>query len=265
MEVLKNIRIDRRNEDSSATSFKISILTASLNEVKNIVIWLKNISELYNTNRIDNVSEIIIVDDGSTDGTVEKIKEIEKNYPLTIKLVERHRKMGTLNAQIIGSSQSTNEFILIMDCDLQHSVNEIPAFLKKLNEEANIDMIIGSRYVTEGKNKWSPYRGIISRIATFIAHVFIAQSRGIRDPLSGYFVIKRELICKLKPYEGMYKPLLFSITMSEKLRILEIPVVMEERVYGASKIVNNPLRVIIKYLREILIFWINGRKIIKKQ
>ena len=263
MEVYKNTYKNAGNNSTTTTSLKISILTASLNEATNIVIWLKSILDLYNTNQINNVSEIIIVDDGSNDGTIEKIQEITENYPLAIKLIQRHRKMGTLNAQIIGSAQSTNEFVLIMDCDLQHSVSEIPSLLNKLNEET--DVIIGSRYIKEGKNKWSPYRGIVSRIATFIAHLFIAQSRGIRDPLSGFFVIKRDLICNLKPYEGMYKPLLFSITMSKKLKILEVPVSMEEREYGESKIVNNPLKVVIKYFREVLIFWINGRRLNKKQ
>ena len=58
----------------------------------------------------------------------------------------------------------------------------------------------------------------------------------------------------------MYKPLLFSLTMNRDLSILEIPVSMEDRSYGESKIINNSLKFIIRYLREILIFWINGRK-----
>lgn len=259
MEVLKKCNSDLIGHQSSISPFKISILTASLNECMNIEIWLNSILELKIKQQLNNVTEIIIVDDGSTDCTINKINEIMKNYPLEIKLIQRNRKMGTLNAQIVGSSKCVNNYILIMDCDLQHPINEIPNLINKIDKDT--DVVIGSRYVKGGKNKWNPYRGVISRIATFIAHLFIAESRGIKDPLSGYFVIKRELICNLKPYEGMYKPLLFSITMNRDLNIVEVPVSMENRSFGESKIVNSPMKFIIKYLRELLVFWINGRKL----
>ena len=258
MELIESVHSNFRDSESSRSALKISILTASLNEGQNIGIWLSNILDVYNTNQINNVTEIIIVDDGSTDGTIERIKEMKDNYPLTIKLIQRHRKMGTVSAQIMGSFYSDNEFILVMDCDLQHSVSEMPVFINKLTEET--DLIIGSRYMKGGRNIWSPYRGVVSRIATFIAHLFIKQSRGIKDPLSGYFVIKKRLMCDLKPYEGLYKLLLFSLSMKKNLRIVEIPVSMGERLYGESKVVNNPFKVIMKYLREVLIFWINGKR-----
>ena len=236
----------------------ISILTASLNEVQNIEFWLKGISEIYVENKLKFIREIIIVDDGSIDGTVQKVLAIMENYPIKIKLIQRDRKMGTLNAQIFGASFCDSDYLLIMDCDLQHPIKFIPKLIEQLEKKP--DIVIGSRYTEGGINKWNPFRGLVSRVATFIAHIMIKQSRNVSDPLSGYFVVKSPLIRGLIPYEGMYKPLLYIISMHEKLKVFEFPVSMEERLSGESKIVQNPLKTIIRYLREVLVFWINSRK-----
>ncbi|MEM0136567.1 MAG: hypothetical protein QXU18_15295 [Thermoplasmatales archaeon] len=75
------------------------------------------------------------------------------------------------------------------------------------------------------------------------------------DPLSGYFLIRKGLLSKLNPYKGMYKPLLYAISMKNDVKAIEIPVTMDSRENGESKIVTNPIKVIIRYLRELLIFF----------
>ena len=106
-----------------------------------------------------------------------------------------------------------------------------------------------------GYNSWPAYRGFVSRTATLLSHALITSSRKVKDPLSGYFLIKRDLISKLKPYTGMYKPLLFAIAVAGNPKMVEIPIRMEERDTGESKIVTNPVKVVLKYLREILVFF----------
>lgn len=241
----------------------ISILTASFNEVQNMELWLQGILKLYRNKRLSGIKEIVIVDDGSHDGTVEKTLSIKESYPLPIKLIQRDRKMGTLNAQISGASHCTSDYILVMDCDLQHPIDLIPKLIENLDGQP--DIVIGSRYIKGGENRWNPYRGIVSRVATFIAHVMIGEARNVKDPLSGYFIIRTDLIRELRPYEGMYKPLLYALSMHKKLRIIEVPVSMVDRSYGESKIVNNPLKTIMRYIREVLVFWINSKKLHKKQ
>jgi dolichol-phosphate mannosyltransferase len=140
-----------------------------------------------------------------------------------------------------------------MDCDLQHPVDFIPDFIEKLEDDP--DIVIGSRYMPGGYNSWPAYRGFVSRTATFLSHALISSSRKVKDPLSGYFLIKRDMISKLKPYTGMYKPLLFAVAVSGNPRMVEIPIRMEERDAGESKIVTNPVKVVVKYLREILVFF----------
>lgn len=243
--------------------YSVSILSASLNEVQNIDLWLQGIIELYKTMRLSCIKEIVIVDDGSKDGTVQRILSMKERSPLPIKLIQRNRKMGTLNAQVSGSAHCSSDYILVMDCDLQHPFDLIPKLTENLDKQP--DIVIGSRYTKGGMNRWNPYRGIVSRIATFIAHVMIEESRNVRDPLSGYFIIKNTLIRELMPHEGMYKPLLYALSMHKKLRIIEVPVSMEGRSYGESKIVNNPLKTIIRYIREVLVFWINSKKLHRNQ
>lgn len=240
------------------SSYSVTILTASLDEVQNIELWFQRILEIHKKIGLDIIREIVIVDDGSNDGTVEKILTIKQTYPLPIKLIQRKRKMGTLNAQITGALYCSSDHILIMDCDLQHPIELIPKLIEKL--EYQLDIVIGSRYIKGGENKWSPYRGVVSRTATFIAHMMIKESRKVKDPLSGYFIIKKSLISGLKPYDGMYKPLLYAISMNKKIKIIEVPVSMMDRYSGKSKIVNRPLKTIMKYVREVLIFWINSKK-----
>jgi len=236
----------------------VSILTACLNEAGNIGKWLDQISNIITYEKLDSIAEVVIVDDGSTDGTVEKVLGRVESYPVPLRIIQRRTKMGTLNAQIIGSRYCVSEYVLAMDCDLQHPVDFIPDFIEKL--DADPDIVIGSRYMPGGYNRWPAYRGFVSRTATFLSHVLISSSRKVKDPLSGYFLIKRHMMSGLEPYSGMYKPLLFAIAVAVDPGIVEIPISMEERASGESKIVTNPVKVVVKYLREILVFFKSRNK-----
>ncbi|MEM0136568.1 MAG: glycosyltransferase [Thermoplasmatales archaeon] len=89
--------------------------------------------------------------------SIEQIEEIKEIYPIPIHLIKRKSKMGTLKAQIVGARYCTSEYVLVMDCDLQHPPSFIPDFIVELR--GNPDVIVGSRYVKGGYNNWSAYRG----------------------------------------------------------------------------------------------------------
>jgi glycosyltransferase involved in cell wall biosynthesis len=234
---------------------KISIVTASLNEADNIKNWLDGVFKIIELNNIKNIDEIVIVDDGSKDGTLEIIENYRvSNSSININLIKRNQKMGTLDAQIAGAKNAKNPFIIVMDCDLQHPVEYIKDFVDKFNEGYSI--VIGSRYIVGAKNNWESNREVISRIATILAHTMFPFTAKIKDPLSGYFMCQRRMLADLKPYRYMYKPLLYLLIFNNKNKnYREIPIEMRSRLKGESKIVNNYSKTVIMYSRELLIYY----------
>ena len=84
---------------------------------------------------------------------------------------------------------------------------------------------------------------------------------GIKDPLSGYFMCRRDMLARLKPYRSMYKPLLYLLIFNNKNKeIREIPIEMRSRPSGESKIVNSYPKTVAMYSREILIYYTEYQK-----
>ena len=160
--------------------------------------------------------------------------------------------MGTVDAQIAGINACKGKYALVMDADLQHPFEFIPDFLKYI--DTAIEVVIGSRYTEGGNTHWPTNRAIISKSATLLAHLLIPTSRKIKDPLSGYFLVKTNLIPSLEPYPDYYKPLLYVISYYPTLNIKETPISIYGRVYGESKITKFPAKMIFHYMKELLTY-----------
>jgi hypothetical protein len=263
---LNHFSIDMKNAtlrlfEAPVSRQKISIVTASLNEASNIGLWLDQIFRIVELHSINSINEIVIVDDGSQDGTLEIIEEYRKsNTGISINLVKRNKKMGTLDAQIVGARVARNPYVIVMDCDLQHPVEYIEKFVEKFNY--GYDIIIGSRYIVGGKNSWEPEREIISRVATMIAHIMFPFTYKIKDPLSGYFLCKRSILVNLKPYRYMYKLLLYVLVFNNiNKNYIELPIEMRSRNGGESKVVSSYSRTVLMYSREILTYYRDYNKL----
>ncbi|GLV36473.1 Dolichyl-phosphate mannosyltransferase subunit 1 [Carabus blaptoides fortunei] len=132
---------------------KYSILLPTYNERENlpIIIWLivKHMDETgYDY-------EVIIIDDGSPDGTQDAAKQLQKIYGESkIILKPREKKLGLGTAYVHGIKHATGNFILIMDADLSHHPKFIPQFIAKQKSE-DFDVVSGTRYVgTGGVHGW---------------------------------------------------------------------------------------------------------------
>lgn len=184
--------------------------------------------------------EMLIVDDGSPDGTASIVKGLQEQYPGKLHIMEREGKGGLGSAYIAGfrwAIEAEYEWVFEMDADFSHSPKYLKDFLKKIPE---CDVVLGSRY-KDGKISvvnWDWYRLMLSYMANIYARVITGLP--IRDATGGFkcFTLKALKALDLdKIHSGGYS---FQIEISYRLwkkgfDIQEIPIVFTDRTEGESK------------------------------
>ena len=208
---------------------KVSIIVPTINEAGNIDDLLSRIVAL-----MDEISydlEVLIVDDGSTDGTREHVLKWQEKYP--VRLIARDGDRGVAKSVIVGARSATGDILVVMDADLSHPPEVIPDLAKPLME-GTCDIAIASRYVKGGSTPgWPLYRRLASFIATAIARIFV----DVRDPMSGFFAVRPQLLRSLDPEKACFKVCMESlIAGGSSLRVVEIPIIFKDRASGHSKI-----------------------------
>lgn len=180
--------------------------------------------------------EIIVVDDDSPDRTWEAAETLCPDYP-GLRVIRRRNERGLARAVVRGWREARGEILAVMDGDLQHPPETL-GFLVKAIRNDDVDIAVASRHVTGGGvSRWNMLRCGVSWSATLMATwVLPGTLRTIRDPMSGYFAIRRSVIegCRLEP-EG-YKILLEVLGRGRYQRVEEIPYMFVERERGGSKL-----------------------------
>jgi len=214
----------------------ISVVIPVFNEERVIK---KVINEIPKIDRI----EIIIVNDGSTDFTVKKIKETRRN----ITLLNTNRNVGYATALFTGLQIAKGDIIITMDGDRSYNPKEIFNLIKPIiNEQA--DVVIGSRYLGNFFHVPIFYR--IEQL--FIENIFwLLWHQKIMDNQSGFKAFKKEVLKTFKRFDPFYltnlTTLIISNAASYNFTIVEVPITYRMRRYGIS---------VIHILRTILIFLI---------
>lgn len=224
---------------------KVSIILATLNERQNLPLLLE---------RLWKVAlppfEVIVVDDGSKDGTREFLTEAARSEP-RLRLVWHEGKQTTLKAQCQGIAVARGAFVVVMDADLQHPPEVIPAMVSAL--EGGAALVVGSRYAEGGTaGPRTGTRATISRGAELTAKFFLPEARSVRDPVSGFFAFRREIFRPLDPRWRGYKLLLFLLVMARGQRVEEVGYRFEPRGSGTSKVTQNS-RFVRFFLTELLL------------
>lgn len=221
---------------------KYTILLPTYNERENlpIIVWLieKYLSK-YNLKY-----EVIIIDDGSPDKTLEVAEQLQKIYgEEKIVLRPRGKKLGLGTAYIHGIKHATGNFIIIMDADLSHHPKYIPEFIKK-QKEGDLDIVSGTRYSGNGGvYGWDLKRKVISRGANYLTQILLRP--GASDLTGSFRLYRKETLEKLVK-ACVSKGYVFQMEMIVRARqfgftIGEVPISFVDRVYGESKLGGNEI------------------------
>jgi len=214
---------------------------------------------LYNEeNTISNVIEripnhhqyqIILVDDGSTDTSVKKVREISNRE---IKIIKHEKNQGYGAALLSGFKHATGDIIVTMDSDGQHNPEEIPKLVKSIiNNKA--DFVVGSRYL----GKYYYKNPLYARVGAYFIKIFFRMlfHQRVHDNQCGFRAFKKESIKIFKNmrYTGMgfSTELLFKAAFNQ-LKIVETPVTANPRQYGTSNV--NLIRILVSISSCILYY-----------
>ena len=218
---------------------QISIILPTYNEKDNIVRLVETIKKL----DIEQTFEILIIDDNSPDGTYQFSKD-KLSDDKNIKIVLRKNIRGLAFSIKEGIEKSLGDHVIVMDTDFTHDAILIKKMISLRNQ---YEIISGSRYVSGGymenhlHGKLSYYYNIMLK--------FILKTK-INDNLGGYFLIKRDLLNKLEFDKifygyGDYFFRLLHFSKNKNAKIIEIPAVYKQRIYGKSK--SNFIAMLFKY------------------
>lgn len=207
-----------------------SIIVPTYREAPNLRPLVERVFAALGETGIDG--ELIIVDDHSQDGTEETAEALGKEYP--VRLIVRRNERGLSSAVLTGFREAVHDCFVVMDADLQHPPEMVPALLERLGR-GDCDFVIGTRYGGEGgiDEDWPFLRRIVSRGATMLARPLTSLS----DPMSGFFALHRktwERAARLDPIG--YKIALELYVKGGCTRPADVPIQFSARAAGVSKL-----------------------------
>ena len=186
--------------------------------------------------------DVLIIDDGSPDGTANIVREKMAANPGRVHLVERQGKLGLGTAYIAGFrwalERKQYQYIFEMDADFSHNPDSLPELYRAVTE-GGADVAVGSRYVT-GVNvvNWPMGRVIMS----YYASVYVRKVTGLKvhDTTAGFVCYRRRVLETLELDKIRFKGYAFQIEMKFMaakcgFKIVEVPIVFVNRVLGTSK------------------------------
>jgi glycosyltransferase involved in cell wall biosynthesis len=218
------------------------IIIPTFNESQNIKIIIPRIFK-----HIQGAS-ILVVDDGSPDGTANLVKELQIEYS-NLFLEQRKSKSGLGSAYRFGFRWGLDrgfEDLIEMDADLSHRVRDLAKMIKHKDADSNIGLVIGSRWIKGGSTiNWPRRREFLSRSANLYVRFMLGM--GVNDSTAGFRIYSANLLKKISLDSIKSEGYSFQIEMTRATKaagasIVEVPIIFRERESGVSKMSGSIVR-----------------------
>lgn len=220
----------------------LSVIIPTYNEKENMPLIIPRLSKVLKREKI--AFEILVMDDNSPDGTGKEVKKLSRKYP-EARCIVRKKDRGLSPSVIEGFEKSGGDVYLVMDADLSHPVEVVPKLYRAITEEG-ADVAVGSRHTKGGGiENWPFSRKVISWGAALMARPLMS----CKDPMSGFFALKPDVIKDAPLKAKGYKILLEVLVKGKYDELREVPIVFRDREHGESKLGSG---VILNYLQHLI-------------
>jgi dolichol-phosphate mannosyltransferase len=220
---------------------RLALVVPTLREAGNIRPLLVRIRAALDSCNI--AYEVIVVDDDSRDGIDAIVAAMAADDP-RLRIIVRKGEHGLAGAVLRGWSETQAPLLAVMDADLQHPPELLPQLWAQL--DAGADLVVGSRYAARGSlGGWNPLRCLVSRMAVWMTLPVQRAGRRARDPMSGFFMVRRACIDAIPLQKSGFKILLEILARADIRSLVEVPFTFGRRYAGDSK---ANLRVAFDYL-----------------
>lgn len=205
---------------------KLSVIIPIYNEQKTIQEIIRRVAA---TGLVD---EIVVVDDGSTDGSRDILTELDGK--MGCRVIYHSQNKGKGAAVRTGIEQAKGEVLLIQDADLEYNPRDYPALLQPI-EEGIADVVYGSRFLGGARRPILFWNMVANKILTFVTNIL--YNNILTDMETGYKVFRREVVAdmKLRARGFEFEPEFTAKVLKRHARIFEVPITFNPREYNEGK------------------------------